>query len=69
MYGSLENVFLLPETSLTAEQRERLAGERVLIYRTGRDYDQSGSDNRDFPWDDRIIRYDPSSMQARGVEP
>ena len=69
MYGSEENVFLLPETSLTAQQRARLDGERVLIYRTGRDYSRSGSDNHQFPWDDRIIRYDPSSMSARGVRP
>lgn len=66
-YGSAENVFLLPETKMSPEQTAQLAGRRVLIYRTGPDYNGASLTNRDFPWADRVVRYDPGSLAARGV--
>lgn len=67
LYGSEAYVFLLPEDEFTTEQAARIAGERVLIFRTGNDYNDSRLENLLFPWADRVIRYDPASLAARGL--
>ena len=67
LFGAAKNVFLLPETHLTPAEAQHLTGAPVLIYREAADYQKGIHPNPEFPWADRVIRYDPNSRAVRGV--
>lgn len=57
LYGSAEGAFVLPETKLPIDLKQKLKVVPVVVYRTMTDYDGATLNLPQFPWLDRLVHF------------